>query len=408
MKKQILAEIIVSGSELMLGQQVDTNSAWLSSFLSDRGITVMRHTAVGDDLSALIKAFKRGWEEHNLVLVTGGLGPTEDDLTRGAAAQVFGKKLELRPELEKYIRELFASRAYNFTENNLRQAYLPQEAVAIDNPNGSAPGFYFEGDKKLMIFLPGVPSELKHMMLNWGSAFIKKKFKLKDDVLKTEILKVAGLGESSVDARLGKIISGDTNPQVGILASPFTVKILITAREKNESLAQELIDKTSLKIQDLLVGHVYGRAEESLAEVAAKLLAAHSSKLNLFDSLSSGLFADFFQNLFADNYCLNVKENLPSLGGLGELEQYLINYSTEKTADGNDFRLLLTPLKDKYSADGAEALDVYYGFWAAKINGGQPWLIQQNFGLKNQAAIQRAAQFSLFKLWQFLAGFAQK
>ncbi len=256
MSEKILGEVIASGSELMLGRNVDTNSAWLSECLTTRGLTIARHTAVGDDFESLVLAFRRAWDEHHLTIVTGGLGPTEDDLTRKAAAETFGLELTFRPELAEWLKELFCARGYMMTDNNLRQAWLPESSLLVPNPVGTAPGFALASEKKLMVFLPGVPSEMKAMVESWLLERLRKHFPTLPQMRRTVVLEVVGLGESRVDHLIGDLIRSGSNPQIGLMASPNLVRILITAEGENELEILTLIEETKKILADKLGEHL--------------------------------------------------------------------------------------------------------------------------------------------------------
>jgi nicotinamide-nucleotide amidase len=283
----IRAEIVTTGSELMLGRLVDSNSAWLSEYLAEQGVRVVRHTAVGDDLARLAEAFRRAWHEHQVILVTGGLGPTEDDLTRPAAAEAFGLDLEFHEELAEELRGLFLRRGYTLTDNNLRQAWLPRSALLVPNPLGTAPGFALAGELKLMVFLPGVPPEMKKMVRQWLTPRLKTQFPAREGHLKTMILKTAGLGESSVDSRIADLMAGQ-NPAVGLLASPDMVRVLVTASGESEADLEAKLAPTLAELEKRLAGHIFSRDGETLAEAAAARLVRGGWRLSLCDAVTRG------------------------------------------------------------------------------------------------------------------------
>jgi nicotinamide-nucleotide amidase len=281
------AEIVTTGSELMLGRLVDSNSAWLSEYLAGQGVRVVRHTAVGDDQARLAEAFRRAWHEHQVILVTGGLGPTEDDLTRPAAAEAFGLELEFHEELAAELRDLFRRRGYTLTDNNLRQAWLPRSALLVPNPLGTAPGFALAGELKLMAFLPGVPAEMKEMVRQWVAPRLKTQFPALFGRLKTIVLKTAGLGESAVDSRIADLMAGE-NPAVGLLASPDMVRVLVTASGESEADLAAKLDPALAELEKRLAGHIFSRDGETLAEAAAARLVRGGWRLSLCDAVTRG------------------------------------------------------------------------------------------------------------------------
>ena len=287
MGETIRAEIVTTGSELMLGRLVDSNSAWLSEYLAGQGVRVVRHTAVGDDLARLAEAFRRAWHEHQVILVTGGLGPTEDDLTRPAAAEAFDLDLEFHEELAEELRGLFLRRGYTLTDNNLRQAWLPRSALLVPNPLGTAPGFALAGELKLMVFLPGVPPEMKKMVRQWLTPRLKTQFPALRGRLKTVVLKAAGLGESAVDSRIADLMTGQ-NPAVGLLASPDMVRVLVTASGEREADLEAKLAPTLAELEKRLAGHIFSRDGETLAEAAAARLVRGGWRLSLCDAVTRG------------------------------------------------------------------------------------------------------------------------
>ena len=287
MSETVYAEIVTTGSELMLGRLADSNSAWLSEYLAGQGVRVVRHTSVGDDRPRLAEAFRRAWHEHQVVLVTGGLGPTEDDLTRTAAAEAFGLDLEFREDLAAELRGLFRRRGYNLTDNNLRQAWLPRSALLVPNPLGTAPGFALAEGQRLMVFLPGVPPEMKKMVRQWVTPRLKTMFPALGGRLKTVTLKTAGLGESTVDSRIADLMAGE-NPSVGLLASPDLVRVLVTAKGESEADLEGKLAPTLAELEKRLAGHVFSRGGETLAEAAAARLVQGGWRLSLCDAVTRG------------------------------------------------------------------------------------------------------------------------
>ena len=283
----VYAEIVTTGSELMLGRLVDSNSAWLSEYLAGQGVRAVRHTSVGDDRPRLVQTFRRAWQEHQVVLVTGGLGPTEDDLTRQAAAEAFGLDLEFREDLAAELRDLFRRRGYTLTDNNLRQAWLPRSALLVPNPLGTAPGFALAEEQKLMVFLPGVPPEMKKMVRQWVTPRLQTMFPALGGRLKTVTLKTAGLGESAVDSRIADLMAGE-NPAVGLLASPDMVRVLVTAKGESEADLEAKLAPTLAEVEKRLAGHIFSREGETLAEAAAARLVRGGWRLSLCDAVTRG------------------------------------------------------------------------------------------------------------------------
>ncbi len=187
-QKEIHAEVIAIGSELLLGQIVDTNTAYIAQLLSENGIELVQNTQIGDHLQRMKKAIKASIARSQIVITTGGIGPTEDDLTREAVAQVTRHPLEFQPRLMEQIEALFKNRGFRMSENNRKQAYIPEAAIAIENPKGTAPGFIVEGDDWVTISIPGVPSEMEYLMEATVIPYLRRRFDLKTEVVRYKVL----------------------------------------------------------------------------------------------------------------------------------------------------------------------------------------------------------------------------
>ena len=215
------AEIVAIGSELLLGQIIDTNSAWMAQRLAHQGVNLFYKSVVGDNPGRMLEVISQAMERSDVVIICGGLGPTQDDLTREIVAQAAGKELVLDPELLAQIEERFRSRGFIMTENNDRQAYIPAGSIPVQNPNGTAPSFIVEDARAVVICLPGVPFELKWLFDNEVAPYLRRKFDLTEAIY-SRVLKVADLGESSVDDLVGHLIADSKNPTVGSLVPSRT------------------------------------------------------------------------------------------------------------------------------------------------------------------------------------------
>lgn len=266
----LFGEVISTGSEMMLGKLIDTNSAYLSGVLTAHGISVARHTAVGDDLGRLEQAFRRGWEENDVIVATGGLGPTEDDLTRQAVSRCFGAPLEYHQDLADALSARLAAKGYPVTENNLRQAWLPKGSLLVPNPVGTAPGFAWADGRRLMAFLPGVPKEMKAMVAQWLLPRLSEQYPDQLGRIKTVVLKTTGLGESMVDSLISDLMGGDRNPAVGLLAAPHLVRVVVAARGAGEAEIDALLAPVLADLGRRLAGHVIGYDTEAILNAPEK------------------------------------------------------------------------------------------------------------------------------------------
>jgi len=282
------AEILMIGTELLLGQIVDTNASWLGQTLADHGINLYQKTTVGDNRQRIERCLDNGLNRADVILTSGGLGPTEDDLTREAIAEVLDRPLETHPDLLERLEMIFSMINRPMTENNKKQATLPRGAQAIENPNGTAPGILVEDERGIIISMPGVPHELKPMTEDFVLPYLKEKFGLAG-VLRSRVLKVAGMGESRVDEAIGDIIRGQENPTVGVLASPDVVRIRITARADDPESAARMIEPVEAGILERLPGRVYGADEDTLEGVVDGLLKARDWTLAVGETSSGGV-----------------------------------------------------------------------------------------------------------------------
>ncbi len=282
------SEIITIGTEILLGQILDTNTQYLAQRLAEIGIKVRYKTCVGDNLEDIVSAINIATSRCDVVITTGGLGPTLDDLTREAVAKSAGVKLEFREELLRDIIEIFDRIGYTMTENNKRQAYVPEGSIAIPNKLGTAPGFIKEINGVPVVCLPGVPRELKYLMENEIIPWFKQRFSLAKKVIYSKVLKVVGTGESKVDRMLSEIVKGYKNPEIGLLASEGEVKIRITAQASSRQEAESLVGQVAEKIKRRLGKKIYGEDEDVLEEVICKLLQERDLSISILETFSGG------------------------------------------------------------------------------------------------------------------------
>lgn len=264
------AEIIIIGTEILLGDIIDTNAAFLARALRDAGIDLYRKTTVGDNVRRIAQVIQQSLERCDIVLTTGGLGPTVDDPTREAVALAFGIDTEFRPELWEQIQARFRRYDRQPTENNKRQAYVPRGATPIENPVGTAPSFVVEQNGRVVIALPGVPREMEFLVTHAVLPYLSKRFQLKG-MIKTRTIHTAGVGESQIDDLIGdlEILS---NPTVGLAAHSGQVDVRITAKAESEDEVDTLIRPIEEAIRQRLGDWVYGADQETLEETALRNL----------------------------------------------------------------------------------------------------------------------------------------
>ncbi len=283
------AEIIAIGSELLLGQIVDTNSSTLAKMLAEIGIELVRISSVGDDSGRMATIVKEAIARSSIVITTGGLGPTEDDLTREVVAEVTQRPLVMNTELLEKIEVHFKRRGYRMTENNRKQALIPEGAIPIENPVGTAPAFIVEGRNYLTISLPGVPSEMKYLMDKSVIPFLRKRFNLVHEIIQYRVLHTCGLGESGVGLQIGDLMRESKNPAIGTLASPGDVRIRITAKASNPQEACVLIQRTETEIRKRLGTLIYGVDGETLQGNTAEELHRLNLTLAVAETFTGGI-----------------------------------------------------------------------------------------------------------------------
>jgi nicotinamide-nucleotide amidase len=291
------AEIIMIGSELLLGQIVDTNSAYLAKELAGIGINLFYKTTIGDNRQRMAEAFEAAMERSEIVITSGGLGPTEDDLTREIVAEVVGEPLEFHQGLYDQIEALFKKHGFTMSPNNRKQAFIPRNAIPIENPVGTAPGFIAEKGNSAIITLPGVPSELMYLTENAVLPYLQKKYSLGETNIRSRVLKVCGKGESSVDAIVGDLIKNSNNPTVGILAHPAEITLRITAKAATVEEADEKIAGMEAEIRGRLGSLIFGSDDDTLESVVGKLLAEKSQTLALLETQTGGGVAQRFTSI---------------------------------------------------------------------------------------------------------------
>jgi len=290
----VKAEIIAIGSELLTPFRQDTNSLYLTEKLNQLGVEVVIKTIVGDSRDRLVSVAQHALFRSDLVIFMGGLGPTEDDLTREAVAEALGLQLQRDPELLQKLGERFAARGYQMTPNNAQQADVIAGATVLPNPNGSAPGQWisgkYEGKDRLIILLPGPPFELKAMFDE--QCIERLRAKLPEAYIATRVLKVAMLGESLVDSRVAPIYKRYTDVQTTILAGAGDVQFNLFTRANSMEAAQQRVDELAGEIEDELEDALYSSKGESLEQIVGYYLQMRNATLAVAESCTGGLLAE--------------------------------------------------------------------------------------------------------------------
>ena len=314
------AEIVSIGSELLLGQIVDTNASWIAQRLAEAGVNLFYKTTVGDNMDRMVEVLDRALDRSDVVVTGGGIGPTQDDLTREAIAKVTGRKVVTDPGSLLELRERFQKRGFILTKNNERQAQIPDGAIVVRNPNGTAPAFIVETDRGVTISLPGVPFEMKWLVENEVIPYLREKFGL-TQMIHYRILKVADLGESAVDDRIGHLIAESANPTVGVLDHPGQVDVRIAALAKSIDEANGLIDVVDTEVRELLGDHIFGVDDETIESVIGKLVAESKATVATCEDLSGGAVAAAIQEAagpaFLESAIANTNDALEKIARAG-------------------------------------------------------------------------------------------
>jgi len=291
----VQAEILSIGDELTSGQRLDTNSQWLSRQLGNLGVPVLYHTTVADDMEAIATAFRQAAGRVQLVITTGGLGPTADDLTRQALAAAAGRPLVLDDAVLAHIEQLFSRRGRPMPKQNRVQAFFPQGASVVENPHGSAPGIDLRidsGEATCRIFaLPGVPAEMRQMWAQTLSPEIEKMLGPDRQVIRHRQLRCFGVGESDLEQMLPDLVRRGRDPSVGITVSRATITLRITARGKDDAACAIAIEPVAQMIRQSVGELVFGEGEDELQHAVVRLLRERGQTLGVCEMATAGLIA---------------------------------------------------------------------------------------------------------------------
>jgi len=261
------AEIVTTGTELLLGQIDDTNATYLARQLRDLGIDLYFRTTVGDNEVRIAQALEQALLRADLVITTGGLGPTVDDVTREAVARATGRPLVLFPDLLAQIEAFFGRFGSRMTDNNRRQAYLPEGCIPVENPVGTAPAFIVEDERGTVITLPGVPSEMVYLMTHTIVPYLQRRLGQRE-VLVTRILRTVALGESRIDEAIADL-EASANPTVGLSAHPGQTDVRIVAKAATQAEAEAMAAGFEAAIRERLGAAIYGTGDETFDAVLA-------------------------------------------------------------------------------------------------------------------------------------------
>ena len=353
------AEIITSGTELLLGETVDTNSTYIARALRDIGVNLYFKTSVGDNVERMALALRQALARADVVITTGGLGPTVDDVTREAVTLATGRELALYPECLAQIETIFARWGRSVGENNKRQAYLPEGAIPIQNPVGTAPGFILETVEGTIIALPGVPREMERLMGDAVLPYLRGRLGGDGTIIKARTLRTVALGESWIDERIDAQMRS-ANPTVGLAAHSGIVDIRITARAADAAAADAMIADTEAQVRTA-IGEVsvFGTDGDRLEQVTADLLARAEVKLAIVESATGGELARLLRateagaEVVTKAYVVDDPEALAAQLGLSQAKLTAFGWVSEMSA----------------AEAAATLIDTYEGGWGLALLG---------------------------------------
>ncbi len=281
------AEILSCGTELLLGHITDTNATYLAQSLAALGIDLYFVSQVGDNQGRIVETLRHAWERSDLIIMTGGLGPTEDDLARESISALLGETMQVDPQLEADLRAMFATRNSRMPERNVKQATLIPSAQALPNPLGTAPGWWVEKDSHIIVAMPGVPREMYRM---WEQEAIPRLTPYTGGLIFTRILRVSGLGESAVEERLDEVLHSN-NPTIATYAKSDAIDVRITAKAETREKAEEMVAGIEAQVRRHLGHHIFGTDKDTLQSVVGKLLSERNQWLAVMESLTGGLLS---------------------------------------------------------------------------------------------------------------------
>ncbi len=356
---RLIAEVIAIGDEMTSGARVDTNSAWISQQLATLGIPTLFHTTVADELAAGIDCFQTAARRADVIIATGGLGPTQDDLTRQVLASATGQPLEFCPEVMEHIQRVFTKRGRPMPDRNRIQAMFPAGSRVIDNPQGTAPGIDIEirrdgverdsskGGARVFA-LPGVPAEMKQMFTATVQQRLITEMSVGEEIIRQHVVKCFGLGESEMESILGDMISRDHIPTVGITVSRATISLRITARGSSEAETAQSIAATAAKIQRAASDYIFGEGElYELQHAVAERLQERKQRLA---TIELGAACPISQ------WMASVNENGIYTGGVHAESLQFVALPAES---GQDMKALLSGFADRAAADWVLVVDRY-------------------------------------------------
>ncbi len=280
--------ILTVGTEILFGQIVNTNAAYLSRELNNLGFDVMYHYSVGDNPKRLLELIHLAFRDCDMIITTGGLGPTQDDLTKETIAKAMGERIVVSDMAMEALKSHYRKSERPMTENNLKQAYMPESAEVLPNDQGTAPGSWLEKDGKIIVSMPGPPREMTNM---FSKEVMPRLRSLQDSVIHYRILRTFGLGESKMETVLLPLIDEQTDPTIATYAKEGECSLRIASKRATLQEAKKAVDDMSQRVMDIIGEYVYSQDNEDLKDVVGRLLISKNITVSCAESCTGGLFA---------------------------------------------------------------------------------------------------------------------
>lgn len=400
--------ILTVGTEILFGQIVNTNAAYLSQQLNGLGFDVLYHFTVGDNPDRLSGALKKCAEECDLIMTTGGLGPTQDDLTKEVIAEFAKSRLVLDEEAMDRIKGYFNRSGRKMTENNIKQAYVPEGSICMENDHGSAPGFICKVDNKTIMSFPGPPKEMIPMFEKSAIPYLSK---MTDKVIYSRFIKTAGIGESQLETEIMDIVDAQTDPTIATYAKDGEVTMRLTSKRDSEDEARAAVEKMAVRVRERVGKFIFSEDERSFAEVILDKMKNLGFSLSSAESCTGGLFADSFISIPGSSdvfdRALVTYSNKAKMQELGVKEETLAKYGAVSSqtaeemvrglyeASGSDICVSVTGL----AGPGGETLAKPVGLvYTAILADGKISCTENRFGNMDRKTIRRRSVLAMMKL----------
>ncbi len=404
---ELNAEIISVGTEILLGEITDTNSVFLARTLRDMGVNVYFMTSVGDNERRIAEVIRIALSRAQIVIMCGGLGPTVDDMTRQGVAVATNRELIFHQSLLDSIAQRFTSLRVHMTENNRRQAYVPDGAIIIENPVGTAPGFAVEQGEQVVICLPGVPREMKYLMNESVIPYLRKRYGITTQIIKARNFKTAGIGESMLDELLGSDLLQSSNPTIGLAAHSGVIDIRITAKADTTEQADAMIAEFEAAVRERAGEYIFGSDGDTIDSALMEALKSRHARISVIEagiqSIVGERFKDIDENLvrsvvfYPDINAAVTSLGVDSEGSVRQIAERLAAAAADhRSADTVGLAVVsLTATNDDHAdADEVSAAAVVYK--------GERRSRAYGFGGKTESARSWTGTWAMAQAWRML------